>query len=94
MNISSFKTPKGRKIFYLPESSSSVDNTPSRFSVNSDQSLDSTRWYQLSPINYGSQSYTPKDHELIDMIKTMQIEINCLKNRIHELEAKVDRKKK
>jgi hypothetical protein len=93
MNISSSKTPKGRKIFYLPETSSSVDNTSSRFSIDSDQSFDSTRWYQLSPINYGSQNYTSNDHELIDMIKSMQIEISCLKNRIHDLEVKVNHKK-
>ena len=92
MNISSLKTPKNRNtIFYLPESSSPVCNMSSRFSLDSEYSLDSTRSYQLSPIKYGSQNYN--DIEVIDVIKSMQAEISCLKDRVQKLETIVNRNK-
>lgn len=91
MNISTFKTPKNRnRIFYLPESSSPVCNVSSRLSLDSECSIDSTRFHQLSPIKYGSQNYN--DIEVIDVLKSMQAEISCLKDRIQKLETLVRNK--
>ena len=95
MNVSSIKpVRKKNKMFNLPKVRSIVQQVSSGASIDSDQSsLDSTRWYQLSPIKHGTQKYDSDSDEdaLRTIIKDMQAEIMYLKDRILQLEVIVNK---
>ena len=98
MNVSSIKpVKKTNPLFYLPKSSPSmismtaIDNKSCNLSMSEESDLDSTRWYQLSPIKYGTQKYDSDsdfDSDKVHVIiRNMQNEISSLKHRITELES-------
>ena len=95
MNVSSIKpVKKTNSLFYLPKSSpsmTSIDNKSCNLSMYEESDLDSTRWYQLSPIKYGTQKYDSDsdfDSDKVHVIiRNMQNEISSLKHRITELES-------